>query len=297
VALQEIVFTIRRVTVSVLKSSKLRSNQPNTVRRLGKIAQALCTCGLLGMGTSAHAAAYDVVVTIQNLVPSNGISFAPMRVGFGNGSFDSFNVGQTAGAAIVSIAEGGSGSAWFPAFAAADSSAVTGTVGGLLQSGQSASASFRVDSAVNAYFTFAAMAVPSNDYFIGNDSPTAHRLFDANGNLLLSTLGIRARDIWDAGSETTDPLASAFLVGGTNNLRTAQNGLVESDFLGLTAFNGLTTAAGYVLNSSLSADTDIYRISFAATAVPLPASGALLAFGMLPLAWLARRRQQRDLSQ
>ncbi len=283
--------------MSILKSSIQKSNQHSGIMRLSRLTQALSAVGLLAVGASVQAAAYDVMVTIQNLVPANGISFAPLRVGFGNGSFDSFNVGQTAGAAIVSIAEGGSGSAWFPAFAAADARAVTGTVGGVLQSGQSASASFRVDSAVNAYFTFAAMAVPSNDYFIGNDSPTAHRLFDTSGNLLISALGLRASDIWDAGSETTDASAAAFLVGGTNALRTAENGVVGSDFAGLAAFNGLTTAAGYVLNSSLTENTDIYRISFAATAVPVPTSGALIALGMLPMAWLARRRQNRALSQ
>jgi hypothetical protein len=294
---QVFVFTTRRVIVSILKSSNQTSKQVPRATQLSRLAQGLFAVGLLALGGSVQAAAYDVMVTIQNLVPSNGISFAPLRVGFGNGSFDSFNAGQTAGAAIISIAEGGGGGAWFPAFAATDARAVTGTVGGLLQSGQSASASFRVDSAVNAYFTFAAMAVPSNDYFIGNDSPTAHRLFDTGGNLLISALGLRASDIWDAGSETTDALASAFLVGGTNALRTPENGVVGSDFAGLAAFNGLTTAAGYVLNSTLSANTDIYRISFAATAVPVPASGALIALGMLPMAWLARRRQRRDLSQ
>ncbi len=240
-----------------------------------------------------------MVVTIQNLVPANGISFAPLRNGFGNGSFDSFKDDQTAGAAMVSIAEGGGGGAWFAAFATADLHAITGTVGGLLQSAQcaSASASCLVDSAVNAYFTFGARDVSSNDYFIGNDSPTAHRLFDSSGNLLISALGLRASDLWDAGSETNDALAAAFLVGGANALRTAEKGVVESDFAGLAAFNGLTTAAGYVLNSTLSANTDIYRISFAATGVPVPASGALIALGMLPMACMARRRQNRAFSQ
>ena len=277
--------------MSILKSSNRLVNQAYKVKRVVKLAQALGAVGLLSFGVAVQAAAYDVVVTVQNLVPANGIAFAPFRVGFGNGSFDSFNVGQTAGPGIVSIAEGGGGGAWFPAFAAADPGAVTGTMGGLLQSGQSASASFRVDSAVNAFFTFAAMAVPSNDFFIGNDSPTAHRLFDASGNLLLSTIGLKARDIWDAGSETTDATAAAFLVGGTNSLRTPQNGVVSNDFAGLAAFNRLTTAGGYVLNSTLTANADIYRISFAATAVPVPASAALLALGMLPMTWFARRRK------
>jgi hypothetical protein len=161
-AFKPIVNTTRRVIVSILKSSNRHSNRANKAKGLSTLARALGAVGLLSFGAAIQAAAYDVVVTIQNLVPANGVAFAPFRVGFGNGGFDSFNVGQTAGEAIVSIAEGGGGGAWFPAFSAADPGAVTGSVGGLLQSGQSASASFRVDSVVNAFFTFAAMAVPSN---------------------------------------------------------------------------------------------------------------------------------------
>lgn len=118
----------------------------------------------------------ELRVTVRNLAPANSVAFAPLRVGFNNGSYDSFNAGMTAGPAIVSIAEGGSGSAWFPAFGAADPTAALGTVvpmpPGPLLPGASASATFTVDPALNRFFTFGAMVVPSNDYFIGNDSPT-----------------------------------------------------------------------------------------------------------------------------
>lgn len=69
--------------------------------------------------------------TVTNLAPANSISFAPLHVGFHNGSFDAFNLGGVANAATISVAEGGAGGAWQAAFAAADAGATRGTIGGL----------------------------------------------------------------------------------------------------------------------------------------------------------------------
>jgi hypothetical protein len=264
------------------------------ISKFVRLGLAIAALGLLQ--ATSQAGIVSVTVKIENLAPSNSISFAPLRLGFNNGTFDSFNNGQAATAPIVSVAEGGSGSAWFPAFAAADPTAVLGTVGGALLPGATASNTFLVDTAVNQFFTFGSMVIPSNDYFIGNDSPTRFHLFDAAGNLLINTINQQARDIWDAGSELFDPLNAAFLQIGNNNLRTPQNGLVSFDFLELSGFNGLTTAAGYVFDSQLTATTDIYRISFQAQPVPEPASWVLAAFGLVG-ATASSRLRRRNLSK
>ena len=252
-----------------------------TMARLAAGAATLALCATAG------AAQINLTVKVENLAPANSISFAPLHLGFNNGSFDAFNSGQAATSPIVSVAEGGSGSDWQPAFAAADPTATRGTIGGLLQPGESRSSSFLVDTMLNPFFTFAAMVVPSNDFFIGNDSPTGFRLFDAAGNLLLAAIDQKARDIWDAGSELFDPAAAAFV--GNNDLRTPQNGVVSFNFSELAGFDGRTTGAGYVFTSGLAADSDVYRISFAV--VPEPATSALMAGGLFAVGWLSRRRR------
>ena len=259
-----------------------------------KTCLPLACAALLAAGITApaHAVLVNVTVTATNLLTGNSNALAPVRFGFGNGTFDAFNNGQTAAPGIVSIAEGGSGSAWFPAFAAAEPKAVLGSAGGLLLPGGTGSMTVQIDTALNPYFTFASMVVPSNDFFLGNDSPTAYRLFDANGSLLTSSITQTASDIWDAGSEIFDPKAAAFLKIGDNSLRTPQNGVVNHNFAELAQFDGLTTAADYQLKSGLAADTNVLRITFSATAVPEPSALLLLSTGLLAVGlttWRAKR--------
>ncbi len=238
---------------------------------------------------AAHAGTAVLTVTVENLAPASGVAFAPLHVGFGSGSFDAFNIGQAPGAAIISVAEGGAGGAWQAAFAAAEPLANRGTIGGLLLSGATATKTFTLDTDLQAFFTYAAMVVPSNDFFIGNDS--AMRLFDASGALTRTSLTIKANRIWDAGSEVFDPLAAAFV--GTNSLRTDQNSVVAFNFAEFAAYNGLTTGAGYTFTSGLTATTDVYRISFALAPVPEPQSAALLLAGLLGLFGLRKFRTPR----
>ncbi len=250
----------------------------------------LAAAATLGFATAASATSVNVTVKIENLAPVNSVSYAPLHLGFNNGSFDAFNIGGTPGAGIVSVAEGGAGNVWQADFAAADPTATRGTIGGLLQPGGMRSMSFLVDTAVNPYFTFAAMVVPSNDFFIGNDSPTEYKLFNNGGSQLqISTITLKAKEIWDAGSEVFDPSAAAFV--GNNGLRTPQNSVVAFNFAEFFGYNGLTTGAGYTFNSQLAANSDVYRISFTAAAVPEPESYALMAAGLLALAGMARRRK------
>ena len=242
----------------------------------------------------------QVRVTVENLAPANSIALAPFRFGFGNGTFDSFDNNQPAfllgapdisQAPIVTIAEGGSGSAWFPAFQAAEPNANLGSVFGPsippILPGESNSVVIEVDLS-NRFFTFGSMVVPSNDHFLGNANPTAFEVLDTNGNLVLTNFTENASRIWDAGSETENPANAAFLVGGVNDQRENENLPVTFNFADLSAFNGLTTAAGYVFDHSLlSADTPVLSVSF--ERVPEPASMLLFVGGMSAIGCTRRR--------
>jgi hypothetical protein len=136
------------------------------------------------------------------------------------------------------------------------------------------------------------MALPSNDFFIGNDAPTAYRLFGAGGSLQTTEIIQRARDLWDAGSEVFDPATAAFLAVGNAALHADQNSVVAHNFAELAAFDGLTTGAGYALDSRLAAETPLYRIAFeVVNPTPVPLPGALpLMLGALGVAWTRRAR-------
>ena len=250
----------------------------------------LAATAAIGFATAASAASVNVTVKIENLAPVNSVSYAPLHLGFNNGSFDAFNIGARAGAGIVSVAEGGAGNIWQADFAAADPTATRGTIAGLLQPGGMQSMRFLVDTAVNPYFSFAAMVVPSNDFFIGNDSPTEYKLFNNGGSQLqISAITLKAHEIWDAGSEVYDPSAAAFV--GNNGLRTPQNSVVAFNFAEFFGYNGLTTGAGYTFNSQLTANADVYRISFTAAPVPEPETYALMMAGLLAVGVMVRRRR------
>ena len=145
---------------------------------------------------------------------------------------------------------------------------------------------FSVDPAVNQYFSFAAMVVPSNDYFIGNDDPMAYRVLDDDGSLLIGSISQTGGDIWDAGSEVDGPFGAAFLMGSDNGDHIDENGVVTRDFLDLDLFNGLETAAGYIFDRQFGASDEVYRISFEI----VPAPGAMGALAMGDLLAIRRRR-------
>lgn len=256
------------------------------------LAGGLLAATLVAVAPGAQAATRQVTLTVENLAGPQGTVVAPLNFGFGQGLYDAFDIGQVAGAAIQRVAELGSGALWQPAFQAAEPGAVVGTVGGSpLMPGLSASTTVAVDTLANPYFTFAAMVVPSNDFFLGNDDPTAYRVFDASGQLAISSIVVRARDLWDAGSEVFDPAASAFV--GNALLRADQHSVVAHNFAEFAAYNGLTTAAGYAFASGLSADTAVYRIGLSVSAVPEPGAALLMLAGLATVAGLAQRRGRR----
>lgn len=113
---------------------------------------ALAAC----VSMPALAAPVRVVVSVENLAPLSSVSFAPLRFGFNNGTFDAFNLDEAATAPIISVAEGGSSADWFPAFAAADPTVVLGSIMGALTPGAAT-----LTAAISIYrISFSAQAIP-----------------------------------------------------------------------------------------------------------------------------------------
>lgn len=248
----------------------------------------------LGTLSAAHAKLVQVTVTSESLVAANSVTFAPLNVAFHDGSLDTFNIGQAANAGLISVAELGAGTQWHADVATQVPTAVHGQVGGILLPGHTASQTFTVDTDKNTYFSFAGMVVPSNDFFIGNDNAKAYKLFDSMGHQQLSGFTVKANEIWDAGSEVFDPATAAFVIGGNAILRNPQHSVVARNFAELAAFDGMATAAGYTFHSGLTANQDVYRVSFNVAAVPEPEAYALMLAGLLTVGFLSRRRGVRS---
>lgn len=257
-----------------------------------KMMSAAVGAAVLAFATPALAdAGRSVTVSVQNLAPSTSVAVSALSFAFHSGTYDPFNAGASPSAAIIPIAELGSGSNWLPAFAAGDPGAVLGVAPGPLTPGQSSVASpLWVNTGINQYFSFGAMVVPSNDHFIGNDVPTEFRLFDDAGNLLISDITLTAADVWDAGSEVFNVANAAFIAGSDPTQRIEEGGVVRHDYAEFAKFDGLTTAAGYTFQNGLARDTAIYRIHFDVEAVPEPATWAMMIGGFAFIGGMMRRR-------
>lgn len=259
---------------------------------------------LLALAGTAQAA--DVKVTLTQLAPTGGVGIAPLWVGFHNGSFDSFDAGYAASLGIERAAEDGSAAQLSNIFAATASGGVQGTLPGppafpgavrsLTLSG--------VDLAgANRYFSYAAMVVVSNDFFIGNDNATQFDLSSLAHGGHISLLVGGAGQVWDAGTEVNDfhySLANAaFGLGGGQtgpNQGTDEHGVVHlvsgnpyTSFLGQDL-----VPAGYQWGAlDFSNQGAFARVDIEVSAVPEPSTAVMLLAGLGFAGFVARRRVQR----
>ncbi|MFK8185401.1 MAG: spondin domain-containing protein [Phormidesmis sp.] len=246
-------------------------------------ASAAIATTLLVSATSAVAT--EVTVTIDNLAPDQGLVLTPLWVGFHDGSFDLYDPGAPASAGLESISEDGRPMALSEAFNtdsevatsevadseaadgedASDTARQDGVITGvglspdappLIPPGTSATMTFTLQEG-QQYFSYASMVLPSNDGFIGNESGTAHRLFDAEGNFIGTELIIIGSHVQDAGTEVNDeaPENVPLLGQASPNTGTAEGGTVARH----TGF----AADGNVLQAFPGADLsqDLYPIA------------------------------------
>ena len=159
-----------------------------------------------------------VRVTVKNQAPAGGVYLTPVWLGFHDGSFDSFNVGETASTGIERMAEDGDFGALAEDFET--SGAGVGQVvlnpegfagAPLFDPGFSTTEMVYLDAGSNRYLSYAAMLLPSNDAFIGNDNPMAYPIFDDSGSFAGPVrVKVYGNNVWDAGTEANTESDAAF---------------------------------------------------------------------------------------
>jgi hypothetical protein len=237
---------------------------------------------------ASPAAADSITVTIENLAASDGLFFTPVWVGFHNGSFDTFDVGSPASSQVETVAEEGDTGPLSALFSGSGTDTTINDPGGpgpgLYGPGGSGNAVLNVDPS-ERYFSFASMILPSNDAFMGNDSPTAYEIFDAGGNFTNpGPIMIMGSGVWDAGSELNDTMGAPFSQIGGTSTNTNDN---ISAHPGLNDFVGTLLGNGNTLGQAFDSATPIAKI----TITPEPTSALLL---LAAGCWrYTRRRQSR----
>ena len=215
-----------------------------------------------------------LAVQIENELPAGGLSLTPFWIAAQNGDFDVWSGGQLAAnfPGLEELAEEGNTgpiSAAFLASSAATVGGVDATVVANAQAppvfspGEIASFVLEVaDPAVNRYFSYASMVIPSNDLFVAVSVPTTHELFDTQGNFLGPiTIEIFGSDVVDAGTEVNNIAGGAAFsaLGGTSidesNLLADIFDLDPSGVF-LNSILGTQTAPGDTVTSVFSA-TDL----------------------------------------
>jgi Spondin_N len=220
----------------------------------------------------AHLKPYEssstvVKITIENLAPTGGTFLAKVWFGFHDGSFSIYELGAAASPALERLAEDGNTGPLTKEFSNSNAGLVQGTLfgpDGLFDDtapGNKASISVILDGPAqrNAYFSYAAMIVPSNDAFIANGNPQAHKVFDDQGNFCGADIIVTGGDVLDAGTEVNDEgpfhaagtgpiipgVGSPLLIPGAG---IAENGVVQKH----TGYK----LGGFVLSNPVFANAD-----------------------------------------
>lgn len=291
--------------------------------------------GVLAMALSTTAAsAITLEISITNNQESDGLFLTPLYTAFHNGSFDAFDVGGFASDGLELIAEEGAPApgalpdAVDPAdfttiqqerlLAAPSSQGAPifgpegfGSAEGqppVIDAGETATIQLHVDTE-NRYFTFISMVIPSNDFFIGNDDPTAFEIFDEEGNFVFDEIiEVTLGDVYDAGTEINDqgegggaafnPIGGGFGAGAEENLAIALADI--SSLFGSPSPVGPRAGAGFFEAYDDDGDKPAFPFndslaSISISVVPVPAGLPLALSGIAAFGFF--RRQQKRKAQ
>ena len=236
------------------------------------------------LGITAMSANADLRVTIENVNEGGNFFFTPFWVGLHNGGFDSYDGGTPAAMwpGLTELAETGNTGPITAAFAASPAGLAGGvdttitsvafaTDAPVLNPGESTTITMETgDRAVNRYFSYASMVVPTNDLFVANGNPLAHPVFDENG-VFLGPIVIEIRQVNDNGTEVNDAFGgAAFSANGGD--ATVERALIRNFFTDpgdsayLASFFGSETVTGFGIDNAFAEDEVIARITISSVA-------------------------------
>lgn len=156
-------------------------------------------------------------VSVTNTAPTDATLQTPVWFGVHDGTFDTYNRNEPLNpnfSFMESLVEDGSTGAIVAAFGADSGGLVDGVVvnmesPGPIAPGETVSVSFEanVDNDKDYYFSYASMVIPSNDAFLSNGNPMAHKIFDY-GNFIGSELRIETTGamVLDGATEVNDEI-------------------------------------------------------------------------------------------
>lgn len=250
--------------------------------------------------------AEEIVVQVQNLSDADGFWLSPMWVGFHDGRFDLFDAGtytRLGSTALERLAEDGNPQPLQAEFAELSPGGTGGVIeapGGIgdlifFGPGETASMRYAVDPASQRFMSFAAMVMPSNDAFIGNDDPHEIELFSETGQWCRTrVIDVGGCDVWDAGTEWNTMKDAALLNQSAPNTGVfTVADIVHHKELAPYSLFGIgaegTNSLGIYFDPQASDFVTNNRPVCRITIIPEPATAVLLAAGALMLA-KARRR-------
>ena len=255
--------------------------------------------GVLAGGIGAFLAfaggaqATTLKISITNNQAAGGLNLTPLFFALHDGSFDPFDEGSPASGDVEGLAEDGIPSGLIAAAGSFTNGVITSPGGfagaPVIDPGETASVKITVDPTTERYLTFLSMVIPSNDNFIGNDTPVAYEVFDALGEYAsIGAIEVFGGDVWDAGTEKNTGAGAAFstLPGPGED-----EGSVITRQAGLDFLLGTPTPAGISI-SSVPGGRDLLA-TIEVSLVPIPAGMPLLLGGLGMLAIARKRRLKK----